>query len=230
MSDIDFRGLSGYLAPSANTTGGAVLLVPFAFGLNQRVRDLADDLAASGLTTLIWDPYPGLPPITDHREIRGRAAALKDSSVIAALTTCVDHLLEDVRATRVGTIGFCMGGRFNLLHAARDHRIAAVVPYFPTIVRPMPPHLEVDAVKAAAAIPAPVHLIYAGNDHLTVRDTFVELRDALESRDAPTTVQVYPHASHGFMDIDGHPEPVDRAARDASWPQAVAFLQAYLNA
>ncbi|MDX2974413.1 dienelactone hydrolase family protein [Kribbella solani] len=226
--DLEFRGLSGHLARAEAGNDAAVLLVPFAFGLNQRVRDLAAELAGAGLTTLIWDPYPGQAPAADHKEVRARSAALKDSTVIAELTTCVDYLIEDLGARRVGTIGFCMGGRFNLMHAAVDHRLTAVVPYFPTLIRPLPPHLEVDAVEVAGSITAPVHLIYAGQDHLTKLDTFLDLQATLQERGAPTTIQVYPAAEHGFMDVDGHPEPHNADARAASWPQAVAFLTSQL--
>src|SRR5207249_10266306 len=55
------------------------------------------------------------------------------------------------------------------------------------------------AIGMAADIRCPVQFIYPGQDHLTVRSTFVALRDALESRREASIIHVYPDAGHGFF-------------------------------
>lgn len=58
MTNITFDGAAGYLV-RAKTQRAGVVLLPTIFGVNPFVRDWASMLAEHGITTLIWDIYPG---------------------------------------------------------------------------------------------------------------------------------------------------------------------------
>jgi carboxymethylenebutenolidase len=128
----------------------------------------------------------------------------------------------------IGTLGFCLGGRFSLLLCVRDRRLGACLTYYPSIRVPKPPNQHQDAVALAAEISCPVQLVYPGQDHVIERETFLQLQATLQKRHAPTIVQFYPEASHSFMVLDRTSGEVDRAAARLSWPQAIAFLSACL--
>jgi carboxymethylenebutenolidase len=83
-----------------------------------------------------------------------------------------------------------------------------------------------DPLPLAGEIRCPVQFIYAAGDHLTVRSTFLSLRERLEGREAATITQLYPGADHGFMTVDEHPGERNASAVRDSWPQAIAFLRA----
>jgi carboxymethylenebutenolidase len=124
-------------------------------------------------------------------------------------------------------VGFCLGGRYGLLLAAKDRRIAACLPYYPTIETPPLPGQDEDVVALAATIACPVHMVRAGKDHLTSEDVFRRLQATLQRRSAPTTIQVYPDGDHGFMQRTG---AANETAIRLSTAQAIAFLTVALGA
>jgi carboxymethylenebutenolidase len=223
--DIDQGGLHGYLAQPADARAG-VLLLPAIFGVDAFTRAYATTLAENGLAAAAWDPYSGLPPVADAEEGRKRAHALTDGVVVALLTRWVDHMLDDLHLDAVGVLGFCLGGRYALVHAAQDKRIKACAAAYPTIQHPPLPNQTQDALALAARIACPVQLLQPGHDHVTSPRIYAELRRILYERAAPTTVQYHPAAEHGFMH---RPEPeANRTAAALASPQVIAFLKACL--
>jgi carboxymethylenebutenolidase len=225
--EIKRADLHGYLAQPDGRAEGGVLILPTIFAVNQFARGFADRLANTGLAAAVWDPYSGLPLVTEYEESRERSRKLTDGGVATMLSKWLEFMLSDLRLNSVGTIGFCLGGRFGLLLAAQDKRIKACVVAYPTIETPMLSNQEQDAVAVAGDIRCPVHLMQPGHDHVTSEDTYLKLKEALHKRSAPTTVQFHPDAEHGFMHRK-EPE-ANRTATALATPQAVAFLKACLN-
>lgn len=224
MSTVTFGGASGFLVRAKSQRSGVVLL-PTIFGVNPFVRDYAAQLANDGISTLIWDPYPGQALPQGYDEARARGHQLHDTTSLKAMTACVDFLKTELRIEQVGTIGFCLGGRYVLLLAAKDARISACAAVYPSIPMPRSPTQEEDAIALAAAIACPVQVLYPGRDHVTSNETFFQLQQALQKRAAPSVIQLYPKADHGFMHNDGDENRIaDRQAR----PLVTAFLRSCL--
>jgi carboxymethylenebutenolidase len=125
-------------------------------------------------------------------------------------------------------VGFCLGGRYAVLLAAKDQRIAGCVPYYPSIRVPMSPNQTLDAMALASDIRCPVHLVHGTADQVFLHPVFLKLRDALDARKVATTVQVHPGAVHSFMRPDLHNDPANASAARLSWPPAVSFLETCL--
>jgi carboxymethylenebutenolidase len=227
---IELNGLTGFCAKPESHGGGGVLLLPSHYGINDYARDHVQDLADAGLVALACNQYSGRSSfVPSAAEAVRWGSELNDDVVLQQASTWIGYMLADLGLERVGIIGFCQGGRFALLLAARDPRVAACVSYYPTIVYPMKPNQTLDPLALAGEIRCPVQFIYAAGDHLTVRSTFLSLREQLEQREGATITQVYPGADHGFMTVDEHPGEANAAAVRGSWAQAVAFLQAYTS-
>jgi carboxymethylenebutenolidase len=210
----------GYLVRPADAQAG-VLLLPSVHGIDQYSKAYAHALAEAGLATVIWEPFPGQPPADTRAQRAARLAPLTDATSLREMTWWLDLMAKELSLTRIGVAGFCLGGRYGLLLSAHEWRIAACVSYYPTIETPPLPGQSEDVVALAKAIACPVHMIRAGKDHLTGEDVFQRLQANLQSRDAPTIVQHYPHGDHGFMQRTGAP---NEAAIHLSTPQPIAFL------
>jgi len=224
--DIKQSGLFGFLAqPDAPTRSGVVIL-PTIFGVNAFVRGYAEELARAGLAAAVWDHYSGAPLPADYEESKTRARKLTDGTMHALVKPWIDHMLSDLKLASVGVIGFCLGGRFALMVAAKDHRVKACGAVYPSIEAPLLANQEEDSVALSAGIRCPVHVIQPGHDHVASPATYAALKETLLKRSAPTAWQYYPDAEHGFMH---RKEPAaNPAASVIASPQLIAFLKACL--
>src|SRR5882724_458280 len=175
--DIKQSGLFGFLAqPDAPTKAGVVIL-PTIFGVNSFARGFAETLARAGLAAAVWDHYDGAPLTTDYEESKKRAKDLNDAKMRRGVTAWTDHMLGELRLNSVGVIGFCMGGRYAPMVAARDKRIKACAAAYPSIEVPNQPHQEEDALALAGEIACPVLIVQPGHDHVAKPETYAALKE-----------------------------------------------------
>ena len=223
--DISQGRLDGLVTHAEKPRGGVVIL-PTITGVDAPMREHARILAEAGYSSMVWNPYPGETPPTEIKAAQARAGKLNDGA-LDAMSDCVSHLLDTLRLRlqRVAVLGFCLGGRYAVLLAAKDKRLAACVPYYPSIRVPMQPNQTLDAIALAADIQCPVHLVHGTGDQVFLHPVFLKLRDVLEARKAATVAQVHPDAVHSFMRPDLQSVPANAAATRLSWPQVMGFLE-----
>jgi carboxymethylenebutenolidase len=226
-SSLSGPDLHGYLAVPETPSRGGVLVLPTIFGVNEFARQFADTLAATGMTAAVWDINSGLPLTADYEECIKRARTLTDAGVASMVGRWLDKMTGDLGLASVAVVGFCIGGRFALLQAARDSRLRGCAIAYPSIENPRLANQEMDALALAAEIECPVQMMRPGNDHVSSPETYEILTAALLKRGAPTTLQVYPAAEHGFMHRNTPAANV--AATSLAAPQVVAFLKACLS-
>jgi carboxymethylenebutenolidase len=218
--------LYGYVSePEAKARAG-VLLLPTIFGVNEFARRYADILAGAGLATAVWDINSGLPLTTDYDECIRRARTLTDAKVVGMVTRWLDTMTGDMGLTSVAVLGFCIGGRFALLQAARDNRLRGCAMAYPSIENRKLPNQEMDALSLAGNIDCPALCLQPGNDHVTESGIYKRLTQELNQRTASTVMHRYPRAEHGFMHRPTPPANVEATAHAS--PQVMAFLQACL--
>jgi carboxymethylenebutenolidase len=227
-SDVTHHGLHAVLVRPEATTGSGVLMLPTIAGIDEEVIEFAEDFAADGLTTLIWDPFTGQPPAVSREERHRRAATLSDAQAARDMRQWVDYMLGPLGLTRIGVVGYCLGGRYGLILCADDTRPSCFVSYYPTIETPRLAQQEQDAVARAPEIACPVHLVAAGHDHLTSPAVLATLEGHLTARHAPTIVQHYPDAEHAFLQARKRSVAANDQAVRLSVPQAHGFLKACL--
>lgn len=227
MSDISVNGLRAHLVRVQGGSAG-VLLLPTVAGIDPQARQFCQRIADAGLTALAWDPFSAFDAGLSPDERRSIAfEKLEDSAALGEQSQWVTYMQQELRLDNIGVIGFCLGGRQAFSLCARDTRLKAGVAYHPSIRVPVGPN-ELDAVALARDVRCPVQVLYPGRDHITSHDTFAALREALESRPAPTITHVYPQAVHGFLDGTRQDDPGNSSATALAWPQTAAFLRACL--
>jgi carboxymethylenebutenolidase len=223
---IDAGRVKGLVTHADNSRAGVLLLCTIT-GVDAFMRGRGQSLAEAGYSSLVWDPYPGEPLPQDLPSAQARAKQLNDG-VVDEMSECVGYMLETMKLPAVAVVGFCLGGRYALLLGARDRRLFACVPYYPSVHVPSQPQQMLDAVALSAEIPCPVHLIHAGADQVFKPEAFALVRTALERRPVATVVEIHPGAVHSFMRPDLQNVPANASGSRLSWPQVVAFLDACL--
>ena len=219
---IDVGGAQHYVARSASSNGRGVLLLPHNQGIDEFVSGFADRLAARGLTTLAWNPYPGIPLGEPFSE---RPPRPNDDATVKMLSACLDTMGSELGVSATAVVGFCMGGRFALIFGSYEPRLRAVVACYPSLPARRSPGQDIEPLPCAAGITSPVQMVYPGKDQVTSRPVFQALQALLQGRASDTSVLYYPDAEHGFMHVPSQTN--DIATRDAT-PQIDAFLDTYL--
>jgi carboxymethylenebutenolidase len=164
-----------------------VVVVHESLGLTADIRQQADRLAAAGYLALAVDLF------SDGGRLRClvptfRALAAGRGRPFDDIETARRWLGEREDCTgRIGVIGFCMGGGFALLTAARGFDVSA----------PNYAHLPKD-LDGALAGACPVVASYGGKDR-TLRGTVANLEAALERAGVEHDVKEYPDAGHSFL-------------------------------
>lgn len=204
-----------------------MLLLPMITGIGEQVRVWADELAGEGITALVWDPFKGRSSDNSTREeLAALVRELDDDAVLAEQAELLDHLTGELRCRTAGVIGWCLGGRFALLLAARDRRLANVVAFHPTVSSELAPNQSYDAIGEAAQITAPVLVSYPSADSVVPNADFEALQTALQARASGATfTQYFPGADHGFSDRARQDKPVNADAFRLAWPQALSFMR-----
>jgi carboxymethylenebutenolidase len=147
-------------------------------------------------------------------------SALPAEQAARDLGGAVDYLLADssVTSTKVGVVGFCMGGGFALqLAAQQSDRISAAVPFYgvgqgvPTSYR---------------SITAPIQGHYGENDQFyPVEQARAQEQQIRAESQAPVEFHYYP-AGHAFHNDKDKLGTYNADMADLAWNRAVDFLKA----
>lgn len=209
----------GYLALPDRGSGPGVIVIQEWWGLTEHIADVADRLAAAGFSALAPDLFGGTVA-HDAAEARRISAGLPAGRGVELLTGAVDFLLsrEEVTGDRVGAVGFCMGGGFVLLLAARDPRVAAAVPFYGAIHGTLPDF---------SALKSDVLGHYGRLDRTVPPESLDELAETIRRQSGITPeFHLYP-AGHAFFN-DARPDTYDPASASLAWDRTLEFLRTRL--
>jgi len=169
--------------------GAGVIVIHDIFGLTADTRRITRRLAETGYHALAPDLYDGL-----GWKLRCVARTMMDlrsgqGAAFDRLEAARAWLAErtEIDAARIGVIGFCMGGGFALLFAARKP-LAAAAPFYGDVP---------DDAQALQGI-CPVVGGYGGRDRSWAPQGR-RLIEHLEELGVEHDIKVYPDAGHSFM-------------------------------
>ena len=219
---VNGKPVTGYLAYPAAAEGGmpAVLVFHEWWGLNDNIKAMADQLAGQGYVALAADLYGGQAATQPEAARALMEQALKDRDAMGQnLRQAHAYLKEQIKATRVGTIGWCFGGSISLNTALLvPDQVDATVIYYGFV------SAEPEKLKA---LKAPVLGLFGGADDGIPVEGVRAFEAALKGLGKPVTIHVYDGAGHAFANPSGQNYKADAAA-DA-WQKSLAFLAEHLK-
>ena len=212
----------GYLALPPARSGPGVIVIQEWWGLTDHIADVADRLAAEGFVALAPDLFGGRTA-HDAEEAGRLMGELPVERAAQDLAGAVDVLLasDAVTSSKVGAVGFCMGGGFVLMLAAQQgDKVGAAVPYY----------------GVGPGVPTTYEgLTAAVQGHYGERDDFYPAADARAQEEqirresgAPVEFHFYDaaHAFHNDTDALGTYDEADAAT---AWRRTVEFLRTHLT-
>jgi carboxymethylenebutenolidase len=205
-----------------------VLVNEEIFGVHEYIRDICRRLAKAGYLAVAPEIYArsgDISKLTDAAQIF-REVILKtpDAQVMADLDATVAWAAANRGdAARLGTVGFCRGGRTVWLYAAHNPALKAAVAWYGPVGGPTSAIQPRTAADVAGGLRAPLLGLYGGKDGgIPVGD--VEAA-AAKARAAGHVVEIviYPDAPHGFH-ADYRPSYRAEDAADG-WQRMLAWFR-----
>ena len=232
MSEVTIRAadggsFSGYLATPKSGKGPGILVIQEIFGVNAVMRGITDGLAAQGYTALcpdlFWRQEPGIQ-ITDKTEAEWARAfqlyqGFDEAKGVADLKATLAHLRALPACTgKVGTVGYCLGGKLAYLMATRSDADCNVGYYGVGIEK---------ALDEAGKIGRPLMLHIAEQDKFCPPEAQAQVKTAL-GKNPKVTIHSYPGVDHAFARAGG--EHYDAAAAETANKRTSAFCMQHLGA
>ena len=220
LSYVDGDTLTtGYLAvPAGEGPFPALVIIHEWNGLQDRVRQLADDFAAEGYVTLAADLFQGRTGANreENMALVGEAQANPDA-MIANLDAAVAYLRGRSDVTgKVGAMGWCFGGGVALSFGLDGVNHEATAIFYGRLV---------DDPEVVAALDHEVYGTFAALDGGPSPESVAAFEDALRAAGVEHDLHIYDDVNHGFwLRVDGDPELRAAPAADA-WQRLKAYLE-----
>lgn len=213
----------GYLALPAGGQGPGVVVIQEWWGLTSHIVDVANRLAAEGFVALAPDLYGGTTT-HDADEAGKLMQQLPVDQAARDLGGAVDYLLghEAVTSSKVGVIGFCMGGGFVLVLAAQQgDKIGAAIPFYAVLGQGYP---------SFGNLSAPVLGHFGEQDDFQSTEAVRELAETIERQSGRRPdFRFYP-AGHAFFNDENLIGTYDPEQAAKAWDATVSFLREQLGA
>ena len=222
----DGGSFTGYLAKPASGRGPGVVVIQEIFGVNAVMRAITDNVAKMGYVALcpdlFWRQEPGIQ-ITDKTEAEWKRAfglfqGFDVDKGVEDLKSTLDSLRKTEGCTgKVGSMGFCLGGKLAYLMATRSAADCSVAYY----------GVGLDGLLGEAGkISKPLMLHIAELDKFVPPEAQKKVKDGLKGN-KHVTIHSYPGCDHAFARMGG--EHYDASAAASANQRTAAFFKQYLG-
>ena len=188
-----------YLAKPERTNGAALIVIQEIFGVNQVMRDLADHYASLGYIAIVpdlfWRIEPGINITDQTPEEMSKAFELFGKFNIETGLVDLKATIEYARtlSSKVGAVGYCLGGLLAFLTACHTD-IDASVSYY---------GVSIDAhADKASKITKPVMLHVASEDQFVGKEA-QSVMTTMAAAQPAIHLHVYPNLDHAFARVGG---------------------------
>ncbi|CDI06239.1 dienelactone hydrolase family protein [Candidatus Nitrosotenuis uzonensis] len=215
-----FENYTGYLAmPDTEDQQSfpAIILIHEFWGLNENMKEMAEQLASHGYLALAVDLYGVEEAAATSDEARQLMSAYDQEQGIKNMRGAVEYLKTNYGAQKVGSIGWCFGGGQSLVLALNEQMDATVI-YYGRVIS------DKDQLSS---INWPVLGIFAGLDTGITVESVNEFEKALDELGIPNEIHIYPDVNHAFANPSGA-RYAPEETKDA-WEKTLTFFESTLK-
>jgi carboxymethylenebutenolidase len=213
---------------------GGVVVIHHMPGYDEATKEIVRKFAARGYAAIMpnlhYRDAPGAAP--DDAAAASRAAGgVPDERLVGDVDAAARYLKRLTSSNgKVGTIGYCSGGRQSFLAACSLELDAAVDCYGAFVVGEAPENLSnvQPIVHLAPKLSCPLLGLFGAEDKYPSPDQVAELEDELKRLGKTYEFHIYEDAGHAFFAVD-RPSYRPQAANDG-WQRVFAWFDRYLDA
>ena len=225
-NDIKIRSSDGgefdcYLVqPDGEGKVPAVVIAAAVHGVDEDVRQIADELASHGYIVaapdLFWRSIPGPLGRDDNRTKERSQPRLP--KIKAGETDMTDTLAELIRVPRFNgkaiAMGFCYGGPYAILGPKRLGFAGGVSCHGTNML---------DFIAELEGVTQPVLIVWGDQDHAAPLPVQEAYRD-IDRKMSNVEVHIIPGVLHGYM-MPGSVKAYDQKTRDLTMQKTLAMLE-----
>jgi len=216
---------AAYIARPATTPKAAIVVIQEIFGVNTGIRQKCDKLAAEGYLAiapdLFWRLEPGIELDPDVEPEFNKAlewmGQFDQNTGIRDIQATINYVREAGGVTKVGCVGYCLGGRLAFMTAARTD-VDASVGYY---------GVGIDGLLSEKdAIANPLMLHIPTEDGFVDKATQAAMHEGLDDHPR-VTLYDYEGLDHGFATEVGARR--DEDAANIADGRTAAFFTKHLD-
>jgi carboxymethylenebutenolidase len=208
----------GYLATPAAGKGPGILVIQEWWGLVPHIKSVCDRFAAEGFSALAPDMYHG-KTASEPDEAGKLFMALNIAQAEKDLAGAAKYLASHSSTSKLGVVGFCMGGQLALFAGCTQPSIGAVVDFYG-----VHPNVTPDYTRLSG----PVLGLFAEKDAFVTPDTARGVEAAIKKAGKSVEIQIYPGVDHAFFN-DDNPGAYNKAAAEDAWRRTLAHFRTNLK-
>jgi carboxymethylenebutenolidase len=216
--------LRAYVAEPAGSAAPrpVVIVVQEWWGLDDHIKDVTRRFAAEGYFAVAPDLYSrqGHKVAKDANTAGALMEGLKQADGIDDLLSTINWVKTQsaAQATRIGVIGFCMGGSYATMLPCVTRDIKAAAPFYG----------EIPSDDRLQNLGCPIFYAYGENDGWIQRKDVDRLAAALPKFKKQGEVKVYAGCSHGFFNDTRADVYSAKDAKDA-WERSLKLFDQNLK-
>jgi carboxymethylenebutenolidase len=230
---IMLGSMPAYIAFPESHNGRAVIVIQEAYGVNAHIEDVTRRFASTGhlgvAPALFHRTLEGTIPYGDFKPVMPHIMAATDQQVLEDADATLRFLHDQgVESQSTGVVGFCIGGRFTFLVAAKRPLGGAVSFYGGGIDQGRTPGMP-SLLDSIPTMKTPWLGLFGDLDQSIPVENVEQLRAALQ-KDATVDTEIvrYADAGHGFH-CDARPDSyVETAAKDG-WARTLDWFETHLR-
>lgn len=201
-----------YVEPVVEGNYPGVVMVHEWWGLNQNIKDTAEQLAQKGYRVLAVDLYNGVVATTSAQAQQLRTT-LTNEQAVANMQAATDYLREQ-GSTRIASLGWCFGGGKALELALSGENLDATVIYYGQLV---------EDPERLSTIKWPILGIFGDQDTSIPVESVRNFEEGLNVNNIENEIHIYPGVGHAFANPSGD-NYAPEETMDA-WQKTLAFLE-----
>jgi carboxymethylenebutenolidase len=212
------------ISANNNNTLPAVVMIHEWWGLNENIKNMAENLAKEGYVVLAVDLYNGQVANTTE-SAQNLVSKVRDnpSESINNLQHAVRYLasLENVNSSKIASLGWCFGGGQSLqlaLNTEPEYPLAATIIYYGNLVSDQ---------ESISKIKWPVLGIFGDQDQSISVQSVKQFEEALNENGITNEIYIYKGVGHAFANPSGD-NYAPQETQDA-WEKTISFLKKYLK-
>ncbi len=219
---VSGKSMDTYVSRPETSPTAAILVCMHGPGVDEFIRDICKRLSSLGYLAIAPNFYHRLASGVDEPWMK-----MVDTEAIEDMRAAIDFLAA-TGTSKIGIVGFCMGGRLAYLDLAHDERIRTGVIFHGGNIMMQKDEVLCSPLEQSESISAPILGIFGADDSNPSPADMEQISAHLESLGKAHEFESFAGAGHAFLNFT-RPHMFREQQAALAWQRCVDWLEAQLG-